>query len=128
MNLIIVNPELDKCKNMDRFAAPGFLARGRWVAALRLVGVGFFIGGSIVLGLFVGRWLDNWWGTGLFWIVGVIIGICKDLITVAKSDIEKSGFLWLFCQGYIILTKVICFPDFNYIPSGYFFGFVICWQ
>ncbi len=48
---------------------------GRWVAALRLVGVGFFIGGSIVLGLFVGRWLDNWWGTGLFWIVGLIIGI-----------------------------------------------------
>jgi ATP synthase protein I len=48
---------------------------GRWVAALRLVGVGFFIGGSIALGLFLGHWLDNRYGTGLFWIVGLVLGI-----------------------------------------------------
>ena len=47
----------------------------RWVAALRLVGVGFFIGGSIVLGVFVGLWLDNKFDTSLFWIVGLILGI-----------------------------------------------------
>jgi len=47
----------------------------RWAAAVRLVGVGFFIGGSIVLGVFAGLWLDNKFDTSLFWIVGLILGI-----------------------------------------------------
>ena len=47
----------------------------RWVAALRLVGVGFFIGGSIVLGVFAGLWVDNRLNTSLFWIIGLILGI-----------------------------------------------------
>lgn len=47
----------------------------RWVAALRLTGVGFFIGGSIVLGLFAGRWLDSWLNTHLLWIVGLAVGL-----------------------------------------------------
>ena len=45
------------------------------VAALRLTGVGFFIGGSIALGVFVGLWLDNKLDTSLFWIVGLIFGL-----------------------------------------------------
>jgi ABC-type transport system involved in cytochrome c biogenesis permease subunit len=48
---------------------------GRWVAALRLVGVGFFIGGSISVGIFAGRWLDTRLDTHLFWIAGLILGI-----------------------------------------------------
>ena len=48
---------------------------GRWVAALRLVGVGFFIGGSISLGIFAGRWLDTKLDTHFFWIAGLILGI-----------------------------------------------------
>ena len=48
---------------------------GRWEAALRLVGVGFFIGGSILLGVFVGRWLDTKFDTRLFWVIGLILGI-----------------------------------------------------
>lgn len=47
----------------------------RWGAALRLVGVGFYIGGCIVLGLFGGHWLDSKLDTGLFWIIGLILGI-----------------------------------------------------
>ena len=47
----------------------------RWVAALRLTGVGFFIGGSIFLGVFAGHWLDNKLDTSLFWVVGLIVGI-----------------------------------------------------
>ena len=47
----------------------------RWVAAFRLVGVGFFIGGSIVLGVFAGLWVDDRLNTRLFWIIGLIIGI-----------------------------------------------------
>ncbi len=64
---------------------------GRWVAALRLVGVGFFIGGSIVLGLFVGRWLDNWRGTSLFWIVGLIIGIVVAFYGVYRILLPVMG-------------------------------------
>ncbi len=48
---------------------------GRRVAALRLIGVGFFIGGSIALGVFGGHWIDNRLDTSLFWIVGLILGI-----------------------------------------------------
>lgn len=48
----------------------------RWGAALRLTGVGFFIGGSIVLGVFVGLWLDRELNTEpILVIVGLILGI-----------------------------------------------------
>ena len=47
----------------------------RWVAALRLVGVGFFIGGSIMLGVLAGLWLDNKFGTNWLWLPGLILGI-----------------------------------------------------
>ncbi len=47
----------------------------KWEAALRFMGVGFFIGGSIVLGVFVGVWLDNKLGTRLLWLVGLILGL-----------------------------------------------------
>ncbi len=48
----------------------------RWVAALRLVGVGFFVSGSILLGVFGGLWLDNMLNTEPIWvIVGLILGL-----------------------------------------------------
>ena len=48
----------------------------RWVAALRLVGVGFFIGGSILLGVFAGLWLDNKLNSEHTWvIVGLFLGL-----------------------------------------------------
>ncbi len=48
----------------------------KWVAALRLVGVGFFIGGSIVLGVFAGLWLDNKLNTSpVLVIVGLALGV-----------------------------------------------------
>jgi len=51
------------------------IGMSRWLAALRLTGVGFFIGGSIVLGVFIGLWLDRWLGTSLLWLVGLILGL-----------------------------------------------------
>lgn len=45
------------------------------MAALRVLGVGFFIGGSIVLGVLLGIWLDTKFNTHLFWIAGLILGI-----------------------------------------------------
>ena len=48
----------------------------KWVVALRLVGVGFFIGGSIVLGVFAGLWLDSKLNTSpILVIVGLVLGI-----------------------------------------------------
>jgi ATP synthase protein I len=48
----------------------------RWVAALRLTGVGFFIGACIVLGTFAGLWLDGKLGTKpIFMIVGLLCGL-----------------------------------------------------
>ena len=44
--------------------------------ALRLTGVGFFVGGSIVLGVVAGRWLDGKLDSEPIWtIVGLILGI-----------------------------------------------------
>ncbi len=49
---------------------------GRWIAALRLTGVGFFIGTCIVLGIFGGLWLDNRLNTKpAFLLIGVVLGI-----------------------------------------------------
>ena len=46
------------------------------MAALRLIGVGFFIGGSITLGVFGGLWLDSKLNTEpILVIVGLILGI-----------------------------------------------------
>ncbi len=48
----------------------------RWMAALRLVGVGFFIGGSIVLGVVAGIWLDSRLDTSpALAIAGLLLGI-----------------------------------------------------
>jgi len=48
----------------------------RWVAALRLIGVGFFVGGSILLGVVAGLWLDNKLNSAPIWvIVGLFLGL-----------------------------------------------------
>lgn len=48
----------------------------RWVVAMRLVGVGWFVGISILLGVLGGLWLDNKFGIKpLFVIVGLILGL-----------------------------------------------------
>ena len=52
------------------------VSMSRWVAALRLVGVGFFIGSSIVLGVVAGRWLDSKFDIEpILVIVGLILGL-----------------------------------------------------
>jgi F0F1-type ATP synthase assembly protein I len=48
----------------------------RWQAALRLIGVGWYIGGCIVLGVFAGLWLDSKFDTKpILVIVGLILGL-----------------------------------------------------
>ena len=48
----------------------------RWEAALRFIGVGWFIAISILLGVFGGLWLDSKFGTRpILVIVGLIFGL-----------------------------------------------------
>ena len=48
----------------------------RWEAAFRLVGVGWYVGVCIVLGVFGGLWLDKKFNTEpILVIVGLILGI-----------------------------------------------------
>lgn len=53
------------------------------VAALRLLGVGFFIGGAIVAGVMGGLWLDNHLGTRpILTLVGLFVGLAVAFIGV----------------------------------------------
>ena len=47
-----------------------------WLAALSLSGIGFYIAGSIILGIVGGRWLDEKLNSKPLWlIIGLILGI-----------------------------------------------------
>jgi len=49
---------------------------GKLLAALRLTGVGFFIGGSIALGVLAGLWADSKFNTEpILVIVGLLLGV-----------------------------------------------------
>ena len=46
------------------------------LAAVALIGVGFFVAGSIVLGVVAGRWLDDRFNSEPLWlIVGLLFGL-----------------------------------------------------
>ena len=48
----------------------------RLAAVLRLVGIGFYIGGCIVLGVLLGVWLDGKFDTApIFILVGLAVGL-----------------------------------------------------
>lgn len=48
----------------------------KWGVALRVTGVGFYVGGSIVLGVFAGLWLDSKLNTApILVIVGLLLGL-----------------------------------------------------
>ncbi len=48
----------------------------RWLSALRLLGLGWFVSGSIVLGVLGGRWLDEQFDTEpLLLVIGLIVGL-----------------------------------------------------
>ncbi len=63
----------------------------RWEEALRFTGVGFFIGGAIVLGIFVGLWLDSKLGLHLFWLVGLILGLATAVYGVFRMLLPLIG-------------------------------------
>lgn len=55
----------------------------RWGLALRLTGVGFFIGGAIVMGVAAGLWLDSMLNKGPILVIGgLLLGIVVALFGV----------------------------------------------
>ena len=71
----------------------------RWEAALRFIGVGWFIGISILLGVLGGLWLDNKFGTKpILVIVGLILGLVvafygvyRMLLPLMRSKKDKEN-------------------------------------
>jgi len=64
----------------------------RWVAALRLVGVGFFVGGSILLGVVAGLWLDSKLNSAPIWvIVGLFLGLIIAFYGVYRMILPFMG-------------------------------------
>ena len=64
----------------------------RWEAALRLTGVGFFIGSSIVLGVFIGLWLDRKFDTEpVLVIVGLVLGLAIAFYGVFRMLLPLIG-------------------------------------
>ena len=52
-----------------------------WLAALSLSGLGFYIAGSIILGIVGGRWLDTKFNTSPLWlIIGLVLGIAVAVV------------------------------------------------
>ena len=64
---------------------------GRWRAALRLVGVGWYIAGCIILGVVAGHWIDSKLDTSLLWIVGLILGIFIAFYGVYRMLLPLTG-------------------------------------
>ena len=65
----------------------------RWQAALRLVGVGWFIGISILLGVLGGLWLDSKLGTKpLFVIAGLVFGLVVAFYGVYRMILPNLSF------------------------------------
>jgi len=72
---------------------------GRWEAALRFIGVGWFVGVSILLGVWGGLWLDEKFGTApILVIVGLILGLVvafygvyRMLLPLMRSKRDKEN-------------------------------------
>lgn len=66
----------------------------RWVAALGLTGIGFFVAGSILFGVLGGRWLDSKFNSEPLWIiVGLILGIviaCYGIYSMVRPFINDK--------------------------------------
>lgn len=64
----------------------------KWELALRLAGVGFYIGGSIVLGVFLGLWLDDRFKTRpILAIIGLILGVINAFYGVYRLVLPLIG-------------------------------------
>ena len=64
----------------------------RWVPALRLTGVGFFIGVCILIGTFTGLWLDSKLDTRpIFILLGLFCGLGMAFFGVYRMIVPIMG-------------------------------------
>lgn len=67
----------ERCARRDRWFSEGEPSMMRFVGQIGVLG--WIIVAPTLIGLFIGRWIDRWLGTGIFWsapllLVGVVIG------------------------------------------------------
>ena len=86
---------------------------GRWNAALRLIGVGFYIGGSIVLGVVAGRWLDSKLNTEpILVIVGLVFGLFMALAARDPVKFKNVIYVGVVLFAIRVLQRIFFFFKF----------------
>jgi ATP synthase protein I len=64
----------------------------RWQAAMRLIGVGWYVGFSILGGILAGLWLDGKFSSKpLFMILGLLLGLAVAGYGVYKMMIQVAN-------------------------------------
>ena len=71
----------------------------RWAAALRFTGIGFYIGGCIAGGVYLGVWLDGkYQKSPLFTLIGLFMGLFfavygtyRMLLPFIRSDKDEDN-------------------------------------
>ena len=68
------------------------LSVNRWVGALRLTGIGFYIAGCIILGVVLGVWLDDKLDVSpLFTLLGLVSGLFAAFLGTYRMLLSVLG-------------------------------------
>jgi F0F1-type ATP synthase assembly protein I len=60
-------------------------------AVARYSGMAFTVPAAVVVGYFIGGWLDGRFGTHSLYIVGVVLGAAGGLIQVVRQLTQETG-------------------------------------
>jgi F0F1-type ATP synthase assembly protein I len=60
-------------------------------AVARYSGMAFTVPAAVVVGYFIGAWLDQRFGTHALYVVGVVVGAAGGLIQVVRQLTRDSG-------------------------------------
>lgn len=60
-------------------------------AVARYSGMAFTVPAAVVIGYFIGTWLDGRFGTHSLYIVGVVLGAAGGLIQVVRQLTQDAG-------------------------------------
>jgi F0F1-type ATP synthase assembly protein I len=60
-------------------------------ALARYSGMAFTVPAAVVVGYFIGAWLDSRFGTHSLYIVGVVLGAAGGLVQVVRQLTQDSG-------------------------------------
>jgi len=78
--------------NEENKSATGSSEKKQWIEAEKLVQIGIMFPLALVIGYFLGAWLDGKFGTTWMKIVGIFVGIAAgfvQLIRLAGSEGKK---------------------------------------